>query len=55
MSSHFNANFHGNPGRHGLPAIQGMIGLFDAATIAICGCGIQGRANGRKLSLTGSE
>jgi alanine dehydrogenase len=27
-----NANFPDNPGRHGLPAIQGMIGLFDLAT-----------------------
>lgn len=26
-----NANFPGNPDRHGLPTIQGMIGLFDAA------------------------
>ncbi len=27
-----NANFPGNPGRHGTPAIQGLIGLFDTAT-----------------------
>lgn len=25
-----NANFPGNPARHGLPTIQGMLGLFDA-------------------------
>jgi ornithine cyclodeaminase/alanine dehydrogenase-like protein (mu-crystallin family) len=27
-----NANFPGNPERHGLPTVQGMIGLFDTAT-----------------------
>jgi len=27
-----NANFPGNPERHGLPTIQGIIGLFDTAT-----------------------
>jgi alanine dehydrogenase len=27
-----NANFPANPERHGLPTIQGMIGLFDSAT-----------------------
>jgi ornithine cyclodeaminase/alanine dehydrogenase-like protein (mu-crystallin family) len=27
-----NANFPGNPERHGLPTIQGMIGLFDTTT-----------------------
>ena len=26
-----NANFPGNPDRHGLPTIQGVIALFDAA------------------------
>ncbi|MGH8129750.1 MAG: ornithine cyclodeaminase family protein [Steroidobacteraceae bacterium] len=81
-----NANFPGNPGRHGLPAIQGLIGLFDTATgqplalldsieitilrtaaasgiaarhlalpnaetLLVCGCGIQGRAHLRALSL----
>jgi alanine dehydrogenase len=84
FAAKINANFPGNPDRHGLPAIQGMIGLFDAATgrplaltdsieittlrtaaasavaarhlaradaaiIAICGCGIQGRAHLRAL------
>ena len=79
-----NANFPGNPDRHGLPVIQGMIGLFDtangrplalldsieittlrtaaasavaarylartdAATLAICGCGNQGRSHLRAL------
>ncbi len=81
-----NANFPDNPERHGLPAIQGLIGLFDTATgrplalldsieitilrtaaasaiavrylalpnaetLLICGCGIQGRAHLRALSL----
>ncbi|MGH8198145.1 MAG: ornithine cyclodeaminase family protein [Steroidobacteraceae bacterium] len=81
-----NANFPGNPELHGLPAIQGLIALFDtatgrplavldsieitilrtaaasaiaarhlaradAATLLICGCGIQGRAHLRALSL----
>ena len=27
-----NANFPGNPERHGMPTIQGIIGLFDTAT-----------------------
>jgi len=36
-----NANFPANPERHGLPAIQGMIGLFDAS-------------NGRPLALLDS-
>ena len=27
-----NANFPGNPDRHGLPSIQGIVALFDAAT-----------------------
>ncbi len=36
-----NANFTGNPERHGLPAIQGIIGLFDAE-------------NGRPLALLDS-
>ncbi len=36
-----NANFAGNPERHGLPAIQGIIGLFDAE-------------NGRPLALLDS-
>ena len=84
FAAKINANFPGNPERHGLPAIQGMIGLFDtangrplaltdsieittlrtaaasaiaarylacadAATIAICGCGNQGRAHLRAL------
>jgi alanine dehydrogenase len=79
-----NANFPGNPDRHGLPTIQGMIGLFDttngrplalldsieittlrtaaasavaarflahpdSSTLAICGCGNQGRAHLRAL------
>jgi len=84
FAAKINANFPGNPERHGLPAIQGIIGLFDtndgrplaltdsieittlrtaaasavaarhlaradAATIAICGCGNQGRAHLRAL------
>lgn len=75
-----NANFPGNPARHGLPTVQGVIALFDtengvplalldsiavttlrtaaasalaarllsrrgAATLAVCGCGVQGRAH----------
>ncbi len=36
-----NANFPGNPERHGMPTIQGMIGLFDTA-------------NGRPLALLDS-
>lgn len=28
-----NANFPGNPDRNGLPTVQGMVGLFDAADI----------------------
>ena len=84
FAAKINANFPANPDRHGLPTIQGVIGLFDtsngrvlalldsieittlrtaaasavaarhlaranAATIAICGCGIQGRAHLRAL------
>ena len=84
FAAKINSNFPGNPGRHWLPAIQGMIGLFDtangrplalldsieittlrtaaasavaarhlaradAATIAICGCGNQGRAHLRAM------
>lgn len=84
FAAKINANFPGNPERHGLPAIQGMIGLFDiangrplaltdsieittlrtaaasavaarhlaragATTLAICGCGNQGRAHLRAL------
>ena len=80
FAAKINSNFPGNPSRHGLPAIQGVIGLFDtesgaplalfdsiaittlrtaaasalaakflarrdAATLAICGCGNQGRAH----------
>ena len=41
FAAKINANFPNNPGRHGLPAIQGMIGLFDTA-------------NGRPLALTDS-
>jgi len=79
-----NANFPGNPARHGLPTIQGVLALFDAAdgrvlalmdsgeltahrtaaatavaarhlarpdsgTIAILGCGLQGRHQLRAL------
>lgn len=32
FAAKINANFPGNPDRHGLPTIQGMIGLFDTAT-----------------------
>jgi len=32
FAAKINANFPGNPERHGLPTIQGMIGLFDTAT-----------------------
>jgi ornithine cyclodeaminase/alanine dehydrogenase-like protein (mu-crystallin family) len=81
-----NSNFPGNPERHSLPAIQGLIALFDTAagrllalmdsieitilrtaaasaiaarhlaradakTLLICGCGTQGRAHLRALSL----
>jgi len=84
FAAKINANFPGNPDGHGLPAIQGMIGLFDTAngrplaladsieittlrtaaasavaarhlaragatTMAICGCGNQGRAHLRAL------
>jgi ornithine cyclodeaminase/alanine dehydrogenase-like protein (mu-crystallin family) len=84
FAAKINANFPGNPDRHGLPMIQGMIGLFDSAngrplalldsieittlrtaaasavavqhlaradssTLAICGCGNQGRAHLRAL------
>jgi ornithine cyclodeaminase/alanine dehydrogenase-like protein (mu-crystallin family) len=84
FAAKINSNFPGNPERHGLPAIQGMIGLFDtsngqplalldsieittlrtaaasaiaaqhlaradASTLAICGCGNQGRAHLRAL------
>ena len=79
-----NANFPGNPARHGLPTIQGIVALFDAAdgrllalmdsaeltalrtaaatavaarclaradssTVAILGCGLQGRHQLRAL------
>jgi alanine dehydrogenase len=84
FAAKINANFPANPDRHKLPAIQGMIGLFDtangrplalldsieittlrtaaasavaaqhlaradSATLAICGCGNQGRAHLRAL------
>ena len=84
FAAKINANFPGNPDRHGLPTIQGVIGLFDtsngqvlalldsieittlrtaaasavatrhlahanAAIVAICGCGNQGRAHLRAL------
>ncbi len=84
FAAKINANFPANPDRHGLPTIQGMIGLFDTAdgrplalldsieittlrtaaasavaarhlsradatTLAICGCGNQGRAHLRAL------
>lgn len=84
FAAKINANFPGNPDRHGLPTIQGMIGLFDtangrplalldsieittlrtaaasavaarhlaradASTLAICGCGNQGRSHLRAL------
>jgi alanine dehydrogenase len=80
-----NANFPGNPSRHGLPTVQGVVALFDAAngmllalmdsmeittlrtaaatavaakhlartdarTLAILGCGIQGRSHLRALA-----
>jgi alanine dehydrogenase len=80
-----NANFPGNPSRHGLPTVQGVVALFDAingvllalmdsmeittlrtaaatavaarylartdaTTLAILGCGIQGRSHLRALS-----
>jgi ornithine cyclodeaminase/alanine dehydrogenase-like protein (mu-crystallin family) len=80
FAAKINANFPDNPDRHGLPTIQGMIGLFDtangrplalldsieittlrtaaasavaarhlaradAASLAICGCGNQGRSH----------
>lgn len=80
FATKINANFPGNPARHGLPTVQGVIGLFDtehgvplalldsiaittlrtaaasalaarflsradAATLAVCGCGVQGRAH----------
>jgi alanine dehydrogenase len=80
-----NANFPGNPARHGLPTIQGVVALFDATqgtllalmdsieittlrtaaatavaakhlaredarTVAILGCGIQGRSQLRALA-----
>ena len=80
-----NANFPGNPARHGLPTIQGVVALFDASdgtvlalmdsmeittlrtaaatavaarhlaredarTVAILGCGIQGRSQLRAIS-----
>jgi alanine dehydrogenase len=80
-----NANFPGNPARHGLPTIQGVVALFDASngmllalmdsmevttlrtaaatavaakflartdahTVAILGCGVQGRSQLRALS-----
>ncbi len=32
FAAKINANFPGNPERHGLPTIQGMIGLFDTAS-----------------------
>jgi alanine dehydrogenase len=84
FAAKINANFPANPDRHGLPTIQGMIGLFDtvagrplalldsieittlrtaaasavaarhlsradSATLAVCGCGIQGRSHLRAL------
>src|SRR5262245_33521359 len=30
FAAKINANFPGNPSKHGLPTIQGMLGLFDA-------------------------
>ena len=80
-----NANFPGNPARHGLPTIQGVLALFDASngvllalidsmeittlrtaaatavaakhlaradarTVAILGCGVQGRSQLRALA-----
>lgn len=49
-----NANFPGNPDRNGLPTVQGVVGLFDAAdgrpqALLVCGCGNQGRAHLRAL------
>ena len=32
FAAKINANFPGNPARHGLPTIQGVLALFDAAT-----------------------
>ncbi|MFZ2509212.1 MAG: ornithine cyclodeaminase family protein [Steroidobacteraceae bacterium] len=84
FSAKINSNFPANPDRFGLPTIQGMIGLFDAAsgrplalldsieittlrtaaasaiaarhlsradaaTLTICGCGIQGRSHLRAM------
>ncbi|HYK02077.1 MAG TPA: ornithine cyclodeaminase family protein [Thermoanaerobaculia bacterium] len=86
FAAKINANFSGNPQRHGLPTIQGVIVLIDlergtplaildsalittlrtaaatavaakylaredAATIAVIGCGLQGRANLEALQL----
>jgi alanine dehydrogenase len=80
IAAKVNANYPSNPGRHGLPTIQGLIVLLDgrrgtplavldsmeitmlrtaaasavaakalarrdAATLALCGCGVQGRAH----------
>ena len=80
-----NANFPGNPARHGLPTVQGVVALFDAGngvllalmdsmeittlrtaaatavaakylartnarTVAILGCGVQGRSQLRALA-----
>jgi len=80
-----NANFPGNPSRHGLPTVQGVVALFDAAngtllalmdsmeittlrtaaatavaakhlarsdarSLAILGCGVQGRSHLRALA-----
>jgi alanine dehydrogenase len=80
-----NANFPGNPSRHGLPTVQGVLALFDAGngvvlalmdsmeittlrtaaatavaakhlsrtdarTVAILGCGVQGRSQLRALA-----
>ena len=42
FAAKINANFPGNPTRHGLPSIQGILGLFDAA-------------NGRILALMDSS
>ena len=85
FAAKINANFPGNPARHALPTIQGVIALFDAAdgrvlalldsieitsqrtaaatavaarylaredsgTVAICGCGEQGRSQLRALA-----
>src|SRR5262245_35721526 len=30
FATKINANFPGNPAQHGLPTVQGLIGLFDA-------------------------